>query len=97
MSGASSTKEGYNVTCVDTGLVPTTTTTSTTTTWPSTAVATPVYNRQRGSLPDSELVKMMKPLDKCSWPKKREDLLLFEETEVGDLAKLLKRINRKGG
>lgn len=43
-------------------------------------------------LPDSELVVLLKPLDKLFWPKQRDSLILFGEK---DLAKLMGQSSRE--
>lgn len=38
-------------------------------------------------LPDSELTKSLKPLDPHNWPKTRDELILYGEKEIHELAK----------
>ena len=40
-------------------------------------------------LPEPDLVRMLKPLDKCFWPEQRSALILYGENEVRALAKVL--------
>lgn len=46
-------------------------------------------------LPDSDLVQLLKPLDKSCWPADRGELVLFGEREVHKLAKLLGEPSRE--
>lgn len=46
-------------------------------------------------LPDNELVQLLKPLDKRYWPEQREELILFGESQVHDLAKLIGEPSRE--
>ncbi|XP_076829454.1 E3 SUMO-protein ligase KIAA1586-like, partial [Brachyhypopomus gauderio] len=48
-----------------------------------------VVDNLNARLPSDDLVQLLRPLHKSSWPQKREELILFGETEVHKMAKLL--------
>ncbi|XP_052009852.1 uncharacterized protein LOC127662622 [Xyrauchen texanus] len=46
-----------------------------------------VIDNLSSRLPDSELTKSLKPLDPHNWPKTRDELILYGEKEIHELAK----------
>uniref|UniRef100_UPI003AAB9DCF E3 SUMO-protein ligase KIAA1586-like n=1 Tax=Centroberyx gerrardi TaxID=166262 RepID=UPI003AAB9DCF len=48
-----------------------------------------VVDNLTARLPSDDLVQFLRPLEKSSWPQKREELVLFGETEVHKMAKIL--------
>lgn len=46
-------------------------------------------------MPSDDLVKMLLPLDRSTWPQNREDLVLYGEAEVSMFAKLLGEPSRE--
>lgn len=46
-----------------------------------------VIDNLSSHLPDSELTKSLKPLDPHNWPKTRDELILYGEKEIHELAK----------
>lgn len=48
-----------------------------------------VVDNLSARLPSDDLVQLLRPLEKSSWPQKHEELVLFGESEVHKMAKLL--------
>lgn len=54
-----------------------------------------VVDNLNSCMPRDDLVKMLQPLDRSTWPQNREDLVLYAEAEVSMFAKLLGESSRE--
>ncbi|XP_052446063.1 E3 SUMO-protein ligase KIAA1586-like [Carassius gibelio] len=54
-----------------------------------------IINSLSSRMPDTNLTKIITPLDPLNWPKSRESLVLFGEKEIHDLAKMLEVPSRE--